>query len=48
MYSMVGERKEDNRKMQRSLHIMMPMAGEGNDANGENDGMVTQTEFAKW
>ena len=27
--SLVSERKEDNREMQRSLHIIMPMAGEG-------------------
>lgn len=24
--SLVSERKEDNRKMQRTLHIIMPMA----------------------
>ena len=27
--SLVSERKEDNREMQRSLHIIMPMSGEG-------------------
>ena len=27
--SLVSKRKEDNREMQRSLHIIMPMAGEG-------------------
>jgi len=27
--SLVSERKEDNREMLRSLHIIMPMAGEG-------------------
>ena len=26
--SLVSERKEDNREIQRSLHIIMPMAGE--------------------
>lgn len=27
--SLVSERKEDNKEMQRSLHIIMPMVGEG-------------------